>query len=406
MSQDSRWKSAILEPLKGLGVAALLVVMMLWLSGAFVEKVEPGPPVPKAPPPPLKTQRVELRSFPLILEQMGSLRTRNEAQVSSRIMAQVKEVHVREGQEVTGPDSQGEGATVLAKLDDRDIQARLRQAQSQLQAVERALPSARSRLQAARAQLEAAKAQAVQTEGDFRRIQQLYQDRAATGQQLEHARAQKEVAEARQRAALEEVQALQAEIHRIEAQRQEAEAAVAEARVMLSHTRIQAPFSGKVVRKLVEVGDMVTPGRPLFILETSSQPELHAVVSESLLPSLRVGQSLEVQVDSLDRTLQGMVREITPSADPTTRTVLVKVSLQPGEGLMSGLFGRIRVPFGSYQALVVPWPAVRQVGQLHLVDVKGPDGHPERRFVTLGNLQGELMEILSGLKEGEEVVLP
>lgn len=384
-----------------------MVLTMLWLSGAFVEKVEPGPPAPKPPPPALKTQRVELRSFPLILEQVGSVRTRNEAEVSSRIMAQVREILVREGQEVRGPQPQsGDGATVLAKLDDRDIQARLRQAQSQLQGAERAAQAARSRLQAAKAQLEAARAQAIQAEEDFRRIQQLHQDRAATGQQLDHAKAQKNTAEARERAAKEEVEALQAEIQRIDAQKGEAQAAVAEAGVMLSHTIIQAPFSGKVTRKLVEVGDMVAPGKPLFVLETSSEPELHAVVSESLLPALTVGQRLEVRVDSLDRTFEGLVREITPAADPATRTVMVKISLPTGQGLLSGLFGRIRIPFGTYRALVVPSGAVRQVGQLHLVDVKGPDGYPERRFVTLGNLQGELVEILSGLKEGEEVVLP
>lgn len=407
MSGASRKASIILQPLKGLGVAALLVLMMLWLSGAFVEKVEPGLPAAKPPPPALRTQKVELRSFPLMLEQVGSVRTRNTAQVSSRIMAQVTEILVREGQEVKGPESQSEqGATVLARLDDRDIQTRLRQAQSQLQGAERAAQVARSRLQGAKAQLEAARAQAVEAEEDFRRIQQLYQDRAATGQQLDRARAQKATAQARERAAKEEVEAVQAELQRIEAQKGEAQAAVAEARVMLSHTIILAPFSGRVTRKLVEVGDMVAPGKPLFILETSSEPELHAVVSESLLPALEVGQRLEVQVDSLDRTLEGSVREITPAADPATRTVMVKVSLPKGQGLISGLFGRIRIPFGTYQALVVPRGAVRQVGQLHLVDVKGPDGHPERRFVSLGNLQGELVEILSGLQEGEEVVLP
>lgn len=406
MSRGSRARSLSLGPLKGLGVAALLVVMMLWLSGAFVEKVEPGPPADKPLPPDLKTERVKLQAFPMLLEQVGTVRTRNEAQVSSRIMAQVREILVREGDEVRGPALSGQEATVLARLDDRDIRARLRQAQSQLQAVEKAAHSMRSRLQAAKAQVEAAKAQTIQAEGDLRRIEQLHRDRAATGQQLDHARAQKSVAEAREQAALQEVQAVEAEIQRTEAQRAEVEAAVTEARVMLSHTSIQAPFSGKVTRKLVDVGDMVAPGRPLFIMETSSEPELHAVVSESLLPVIRLGQRLEVQVDSVERTLEGTVREISPSADPATRTILVKVSLPVQDGLVSGLFGRIRIPSGTYQALVVPARSVRQVGQLHLVDVKGPDGHPDRRFVILGNSHGEMVEVLSGLREGEEVVLP
>lgn len=406
MSHGPRTKSLILEPLKGLSVAALLILMMFWLSGGFVKKVEPGTPAPKPPPPALTSQKVELRSFPLILEQVGSVRTRNEAQVSSRIMAQVREILVREGDQVRGPDLSGQGATVLAKLDDRDIQARLRRAQSQLQAVEKAAHSMRSRLQAAKAQVEAAKAQAVQAEGDLRRIEQLHRDRAATGQQLDHARAQKAVAQAREQAALQEVQAVESEIQRTEAQRREAEAALSEAMVMLSHASIQAPFSGRVTRKLVDVGDMVAPGKPIFIMETSSEPELHAVVSESLLPVIGLGQRLEVQVDSVERTLEGTVREITPSADPATRTILVKVALPAQDGLVSGLFGRIRIPSGTYQALVVPARSVRQVGQLHLVDVRGADGHPDRRFVILGKVHGEVVEVLSGLREGEEVVLP
>lgn len=393
------------ELVKGLALTAFLVVTMLWLSGAFVDKVQPRTPLAKPAPPPLVTYRVEMRSFPLMIEQVGTLRTRTEALVSSRIMAQVREILVREGAEVRGPDAQGQGATILARLDDRDIQARLRQAESQLQAVGRARRAAQSKLEAARAQVEAAKASMDQANSDYGRIEQLHKERAATGQQLDQARANRDMTLARHRAALQEAQAVEAEIQRIDAQRAELEAGLQEARVMLSHTIIQAPFSGRVTRKLVEVGDLVVPGRPMLVLESPSHPELHAVVSESLLPALRLGQVLPVQVDSLGRTMDGRLLEIVPSADPTTRTLLVKVGLGPQPDLVSGLFGRVRIPAGTYQALVVPARAIRTVGQLHLVDVKGPDGYPERRFVTLGNSQGEMIEVLSGLKEGEEVVL-
>lgn len=405
MSSGANAGRLTLEFLKGLALTALLVMTMLWLSGAFVDKVQPRTPSATPAPPSLVTHRVEMRSFPLMIEQMGTVRTRTEAQVSSRIMAQVREILVREGDEVRGPDAQGQGATILARLDDRDIQARLRQAESQLQAVGRARRAAQSKLEAARAQVEAAKASMDQAKSDYGRMEQLHKERAATGQQLDQARAHRDMTQARHRAALQEAQAVEAEIQRIDAQRAELEAGLQEARVMLSHTVIQAPFSGRVTRKLVEVGDLVVPGRPILVLESPSHPELHAVVSESLLPSLRLGQVLTVQVDSLGRTMDGRLLEIVPSADPTTRTLLVKVGLEPQPDLVSGLFGRVRIPAGTYQALVVPASAVRAVGQLHLVDVKGPDGHPERRFVTLGNPQGEMIEVLSGLKEGEEVVL-
>jgi multidrug resistance efflux pump len=391
---------------KGLAVLGLLVLTMLWLSGAFVDKVEPGPPHPRPKPPSLTTGTVERRAFPLLMEQVGTLRTQNEAHVSSRIMAQVREILVREGDTVMGPEGAAGGATILARLDDRDIQARLHQAQSQQRATERGMEAAKARMEATRAQVEAAKARLDQASSDYRRYEELHKSQAATGQQLEHARAQKDVAEAQARAAMQDVAAAQGEIHRIQAQRTEAEAGVTDANVMLSHTVIHAPITGRLMKKMTDVGEMVSPGRPLFILETPGQPELHAIVSESILPHVRPGQTLETRIDSLDVVLQGVVREIAPKADPATRTALVKVSLPPMPGLVSGLFGRIWVPQGEYHSLVVPRSAVREVGQLTLVDVLDAQGYPQRRFVTLGNRHGEMVEVLSGLQEGEEVVIP
>ena len=88
-----------------------------------------------------------------MIDQVGNLRSRNEAQVSSRIMAQVKEILVREGDRVVGSD-ENDKPTILARLDDRDIQAKLRQAQSQSAAMDRAVEVARAKAAAARAQVE------------------------------------------------------------------------------------------------------------------------------------------------------------------------------------------------------------------------------------------------------------
>jgi len=151
---------------------------------------------------------------------------------------------------------------------------------------------------------------------------------------------------------------------------------------------------------------MASPAQPLFLIETASQLELHAFLSESLIPRINLGQAMEVHVDALNRTFSGVVREIVPKSDPSTRTVLIKVTLPADPELVNGLFGRLRVPYGQYDALVAPIKAAREVGQLMLVDVLGPDGHPQRRFITLGQAHGELVEVLSGLQENEEVVVP
>lgn len=391
---------------KGLGFLAVLMLLMGWLSGAFVSKVEPGAPLPRPNPPALTTQRVERKIYPLFIDQVGNLQAHTEAQVASRIMAQVTEILVRPGDQVTGGEQPGHEPTVLARLDDRDIRARLRQAEAQITAAERAREATQARLGAARAQAAAAAANNSKVLADYRRYQDLYNHRAATGQQLDHTRAQSQVAESQLVAARQEVKGAEAELERLQAQREEAQAAAAEARVMLSYTVIQAPFSGQLLKKMVNVGDMASPGQPLFLIETSAYPELYAFVADSLLPRLRIGQQLNVCFDALQRTVTGTLREIVPKSDPATRTVVVKVSLPVQPDLVNGLFARLQVPYGDYSTLVVPLAAVHEVGQLHLVEVIDADGHPRRRFVTLGQRHEDRVEILSGVEENQEVVVP
>ena len=391
---------------KGLGVLFLLVFLMLWLSGGFISKVVPGPPLERPAPARVTTQRVERRVFPVLIEQVGNLRAMVEAHVSSRIMSEVKEIFVHEGDSVEGANEGGGKATLMARLDDRDIRAKVREAASQVMAMKKAMEAAKAKLGAARSQVEAALANAQKAQADYKRYQDLHEHQAATGQQLGHARAQKEMTQARLKAAQEDVQAAKSDIQRIQARIEQARAAEAAAKVMLSYTEIRAPFKGRVVRKTVDVGDMASPGQPLFFLEIPARPELHAFVSDSLIPRLRIGQTLEVHIDALNRSLRGKLREIVPQSDPSTRTVLAKVSLPSDLDLVNGLFGRLLVPSGEYEALVIPKNAVREAGQLYLVDVLDPDGYPQRRFVTLGKEHDDMVEILSGLNEGEEIVIP
>jgi RND family efflux transporter MFP subunit len=159
-----------------------------------------------------------------------------------------------------------------------------------------------------------------------------------------------------------------------------------------------------VTGRRIDPGDMVSPGQTLFDVEVPSEPQLQAYVSEGVAVHLKPGQSLQVVIDALGRQVEGQVRQIVPQADPQTRTVLVKVDLPKDPALVSGLFGWLRVPVGEYEALVVQKSAVRQSGQLNLVRVLAAPGVPVRRFVQIGQEHGPLVEVLSGLQPGDEVI--
>ncbi len=405
-SAKDRKSAALAGYGKGFGALAILVFLMLWLSGAFVKKVgseavQSGPSMQKPP-----TVRVERKTFPLLIEQVGAIRSRNEAQVSSRLMAEIREIRVKEGDRVWGPEAGGVQPTVLATLDDREVRAKLRQAKSQVDALGHAIDGARAKLLAAEAQVSASRANMEKAALDFHRYENLFKGGGATEQSAQYAKTQRDVASAQAASAVQEVHAAQGEIARLEAQKEQAEAGLREAQVNLSYTVIEAPFSGRVVKKMLNAGDMASPGQPVFFLDAPSQAEIHAIVSESLIPYLKIGQEIDVGIDALGRTTKGEVKEIVPQSDSATRTVLVKIGLPAGEDIVNGLFGRIYVPYGSYEALVIPARAVREVGQLCLVDTLGLDGRPVRRFITLGRARDSLVEVLSGLNEGEEVVAP
>jgi hypothetical protein len=99
------------------------------------------------------------------------------------------------------------------------------------------------------------------------------------------------------------------------------------------------------------------------------------------------------------------VSEIVPEAQSASRAFQVKVTGPCPTGIYSGMFGRILIPLGEEPVLVIPRRAVRSVGQLELVEVF-QDGRPVRRSIRTGRALGEDVEVVSGLAEGEQVVVP
>jgi RND family efflux transporter MFP subunit len=180
---------------------------------------------------------------------------------------------------------------------------------------------------------------------------------------------------------------------------------VESASVMRSYAEIRAPFAGIVTEKKVEQGQMATPGTPLLTIEQASGFRLEASVEESLLGSVRRGQSVSVVLDAVGQTLDGRVDEVVPVVDPASRTFLVKVAIPSKPGVRSGVYGRLLIPRGSQEALVVPKDAVVERGQLHSVFV-AENGIARSRMVTVGRRQQGNVQILSGLQPGEKVVHP
>jgi RND family efflux transporter MFP subunit len=190
-----------------------------------------------------------------------------------------------------------------------------------------------------------------------------------------------------------------------DARRSQVEAEVSAARVALGHATLTAPFAGLITERRADPGSLTTPGTPLLAVEREGNLRLEASIDESRLGLVRVGESLAVEIEGLNRTVRGRVAEIVPSVDSATRSVAVKIDMPFVSGLRAGMFARALFDTDKRATVLVPQSAIVQRGQIRSVYVVEA-GAARLRFVTLGEQRDDLCEVLSGLKPGEKVVVP
>jgi RND family efflux transporter MFP subunit len=170
---------------------------------------------------------------------------------------------------------------------------------------------------------------------------------------------------------------------------------------------IAAPFDGLVTSRLMEPGNMASPGLPLMTIETVDEFRLEVQVDEARARFLQTGDLVPVELEGFDEasTVTGRVVEIGRSMDPVGHAFLVKVQLPPNAAARSGMFARARFESDERKALVVPAAAVVRRGQLSLVFTIDGGGRARMRAMTVGSQSGDTVEVLAGLQAGEAVIL-
>ncbi len=243
------------------------------------------------------------------------------------------------------------------------------------------------------AQVQAARAALDVAAKDFGRQKQLFQKNYISQAALERAESEFKSAQAQANAQLAQAGA---------------------ARTQSGFYLVRAPFAGVVAEVLVSLGDMAMPGRPLLTLYDPTALRVTAAVPQSVASQMVAGQLPRVELPGLPPSLAMMTPtrvQILPTIDPSTHTVQLRAELPAAlTGMSPGMFARLwlRLPTADAGrgavAVSVPLEAVVRRAEMTGLYVLGPSGKAVLRQVRLGRVEGDRVEILSGLTAGEQVV--
>ncbi len=327
------------------GLAALVVgalVFMLWLAGLLhFGKIAPGTVSLHSPPAPGRVISVQEVEIPQELTVLGSVMSPSLAQVAAQVLGRVSRIWVESGSRV-------QPGSPLVALTAPEYQARADQARAQLN----------------------------QAAADYQRYQRLLKEEAVSPQ----------------------------EFGAMEARYRTARAQVAEAATMTGYTLVKAPAAGVVAERRVAVGDVVQPGQPLVILYNPDKLQVEGEVNDNYRPLVKLGEMVRVSVPALQMQADLPLAEIFPISAPGSRTFKVRTGMIQNPELAPGMFARLELRLAAARGLLIPQAAVRQVGQLSMVEVI-VDGRATRRQVKLGRQVGEQVEVLAGLQAGDRIIL-
>mgnify|MGYP003572794091 CR=1 FL=1 len=322
-----------------------LVLLIAWTGGVFHEKTAAGKlevEVGKPLPENAGTYTVKVEPVAAKIDVVGTVASEESVHLSARISAYVSGVFVSAGQSV-------KKGQVLIDLDSREMQEKMAAANIHLK----------------------------QSRTEYNRTLSLYKQKAATEQSLTAA----------------------------ESMYNAAQSQVAEINVMLTYTQIKSPIDGIITDRRVEIGDLANPGQTLLSVYDPLNMRLEVPVPIRLIEKLSLGQTVEISLDRPSRPFTGRVSEIVSAVDPLSRTQEVKVHIDNKKGdILPGTFGRVWVFEDPYPAVLVPASALILSGQLEMVHLVQED-RVVRRMVKSGPSFGEKIEILSGLSQGDVILI-
>lgn len=374
----------------GLGRLSLLCCTLIVLCGcnhaAQQSSVTMNPIAPVVP-----ASRATLANT---LTVAGEFLPYQEVELHAKVAGYIHSIHVDIGDKV----SQGE---VLAVLDVPELLA-------QVQGAQAGVRQTRAEILSSTSNVARAKANYVALHAAAERLQQASDARPGliAQQELDDARAKDQAAAAQVDAANSTLNAMQQQLGVSQAQQQQVS-------TMEDYSRIIAPFTGVVTWRYAYTGALIQAGTsnsgsaPVVKIAEVSTLRLRLPVPETIAPFVHDGDAATIRIDALGRTITGKVTRSTDELDPATRSMQVEVDVPNADGsLAPGMYAQVTLNVRrAGDALVVPIQAVDTSGPQPILLVVNAQSRVERRAVQTGIATANRIEVLSGLREGEQVIV-
>ncbi len=356
-----------------------------------------------------RVQHGEIKSF---LTVSGVVEPKEMVRVFAKIMGQVKEVSVQEGEQV-------EKGAILMRLDDEQIRLQVAQAKANLDSahasLERIKAGARPQeVSQAEAGVRQAKISLDSAEENYQKMQKLFTEGAISEQQHDQAKNQYEIAKAQYQSVSESYKlitegASSQDIKAVEAQVRQAQSALELAQSQLNSTIIKAPISGSVTAVSVKTGELASSAMPLLSIIDVSELSVKTGISEKDIGAVQLGQDAEIFIDAYpQKKFSGEIVSKGVVVDPVTKTMEIKIRVKEADiDIPPGVFARANIIIeDNPDALIIPSSALtRKADGLYVFVLEDDKKTVKRRAITTGITQDNQVEVVNGITGNEIIVI-
>ena len=348
-----------------------------------------------------------VRDLPRFFEATGSLTGDQQTDVAPSVAGKVVAIGVDLGSYV-------KRGQMIARLDDVDAKLRVEQAQAQVDQAKAALRQAEEKVGIRAGQSfdpnkvpEVANARVALelAEKNLRRSEKLIESGDISRSLYDQQKAQRDQLREQYESALSLARQNYAAVMTARANVANALSQLGLARRNLSYAIVFSPIDGFVAERTADLGEYVSPSGKIATIVRINPLRVRIDIPEQAIPAVTVGQSVSVTTSAWpDRNFSGRIARISPNVTPTSRTLTVEAEIENSNGaLKPGQFATVRILQSRAQpAVLVPSRAVRTESGVNRVFVI-KDGHAQERLVQLGQTEGDLVEIKSGVTGDENV---